>query len=467
MRIPIFTSKAVPQETTPGSARRTTVRMNGTLLAEAELQKAQPLQSLLKGAAEFANMRYQAGQEAQYNLTALAIEEGMTEAEYALSNTSDVYNVLDGENKWNNYMTELRDKTINSVDSRTMRRKLSYAFEQNEIATRFRLRAVIDDKILKAEQAAMAARMEKLKKDLIEGRSATVENYNSKLSILSNDQDKGIAGGRYSIAGVSEANQKLRADIASGYITNTYGNDPNTAMQLFKMLDLQDEVKAGTITEEEAMTRTGINDPYALHVLYNIDRGVATKLIQDNLALSLKFYDAEQKMEKDQKDQINEMHTKAYNFVISVQDTDEVSASTIRELMTPEGYQNLPDAYKVDSMFGSTAKIILRDYLNAEMWANPTQQERMNDEVDRATELKFCPTEGSQARYSQLYALAERGQLTVEELNTDTFRITGEQHRALFMKISNESDEALNEGSKLLKDLLDTTSSKQLTVTID
>ena len=41
MRIPIFTSKAVPQETTPGSARRTTVRMNGTLLAEAELQKAQ------------------------------------------------------------------------------------------------------------------------------------------------------------------------------------------------------------------------------------------------------------------------------------------------------------------------------------------------------------------------------------------------------------------------------------------
>ena len=158
-----------------------------------------------------------------------------------------------------------------------------------------------------------------------------------------------------------------------------------------KCFDLQDEVKAGTITEEEAMTRTGINDPYALHVLYNIDRGVATKLIQDNLALSLKFYDAEQKMEKDQKDQINEMHTKAYNFVISVQDTDEVSASTIRELMTPEGYQNLPDAYKVDSMFGSTAKIILRDYLNAEMWANPTQQERMNDEVDRATELKFAP----------------------------------------------------------------------------
>lgn len=452
MRIPIFTSKAVPQETTPGSARRTTVRMNGTLLAEAELQKTQPLQSLLKGAAEFANMRYQAGQEAQYNQAALAIEEGMTEAEYALSNTSDVYNVLDGENKWNNYMTELRDKTINSVDSRTMRRKLSYAFEQNEIATRFRLRAVIDDKILKAEQAAMAARMEKLKKDLIEGPGATVENYNSKLSILSNDQDKGIAGGRYSIAGVSEANQKLRSDIASGYITNTYGNDPNTAMQLFKMLDLQDEVKAGTITEEEAMARTGINDPYALHVLYNIDRDVATKLIQDNLALSLKFYDAEQKMEKDQKDQINEMHTKAYNFVISVQDTDEVSASTIRELMTPEGYQNLPDAYKVDSMFGSTAKIILRDYLNAEMWANPTQQERMNDEVDRATELKFAPAgEGSQARYSQLYALAERGQLTVEELNTDTFRITGEQHRALFMKISNESDEALNEGSKLLK----------------
>jgi len=452
MKIPTYTSTAVPQQTKTGTERRNIVRMNGSLLAEAELQKAKPLTALLSGAAQFATVRYQAGQEAQYNQAALAIEEGMTEAEYALSNSTDIYNVLDGKNKWNEFMTELRDKTINSVDSKTMRRKLSYAFEQNEIATRFRLRAIVDDKILKAEQAAMAARMKRLKNELIQGPGATVENYNSKLGILANDQDKGVKGNRYNADKVAEANQSLRADIASGYISNTYGFDPNTASQLFKMLDLQDEVKAGTITEQEAMLLTGINDPYALHVLYNIDRNVATKLIQDNLALSLKFYDAEQKLEKDQEDDINAMHTKAYNFVISVQDADEVSATTLQQLMIPQAYDNLTGSDKAETIPGVRAKTILRDYLNAQMWANPAQQERMNQEIDRATEFKFAPAgEGSQARYSELYALAERGQLTVDELNTDTFRITGEQHRALYMKISNESDEALNEGSKLLK----------------
>ena len=452
MRIPIFTSQNAPQQTKTGTELRSLVRMNGSLLAEAELQKAKPLEALLNGAAQFANVRYQASQEAQYNQAALAIEEGMTEAEYALSNSTDIYNVLDGENKWNDYMTELRDKTINSVDSRTMRRKLSYAFEQNEITARFRLRAVVDDKILKAEQAAMAARMERLKNELIEGPGATVENYNSKLGILNNDQQKGVKGNRFNPVKVSEANAKLRSDIAFGYITNTYGNDPNTAMQLFKMLDLQDEVKAGDLTEEEAMARTGINDPYALHVLYNIDRDVATKLIQDNLALSLKFYDAEQKMQKDQEDELNKMHTKAYNFVISVQDGDQVTASTMQGLMTPEAYNNLTDSDKTETISGVRAKTILRDYLNAQMWANPTQQDRMNDELDRSTEFKFAPVgESSPARYSELYALAERGQLTIEELNTDTFRITAEQHRALYMKVANESDEALNEGSKLLK----------------
>ena len=116
MRIPIFTSKNAPQQTKTGTELRSLVRMNGSLLAEAELQKAKPLEALLNGAAQFANVRYQASQEAQYNQAALAIEEGMTEAEYALSNSTDIYNVLDGENKWNDYMTELRDKTINSVD---------------------------------------------------------------------------------------------------------------------------------------------------------------------------------------------------------------------------------------------------------------------------------------------------------------------------------------------------------------
>jgi hypothetical protein len=42
-------------------------------------------------------------------------------------------------------MDELRDATIASVSNRSLQRKLSYAFEQNEIAARFRLRGQIDN----------------------------------------------------------------------------------------------------------------------------------------------------------------------------------------------------------------------------------------------------------------------------------------------------------------------------------
>jgi hypothetical protein len=42
------------------------------------------MKALLDGAQQFALQRWQASQEAQYNEAALAIEEGMREAEYTL-----------------------------------------------------------------------------------------------------------------------------------------------------------------------------------------------------------------------------------------------------------------------------------------------------------------------------------------------------------------------------------------------
>jgi hypothetical protein len=75
---------------------------------------------------------------------------------------------------------------------------------------------------------------------------------------------------------------------------------------------------------------------------------------------------------------------------------------------------------------GTAAKELLRDHLNNQFWASPEQQAKMSEELDTSTQFKFAPAgEGSDdVRYSELYALAERGMLTVEELNTDTFRIT-------------------------------------------
>jgi len=222
-------------------------------------------------------------------------------------------------------------------------------------------------------------------------------------------------------------------------------------MQLFGMMTLQDEVAAGEITPEEAMARAGIFDPYALHVLYNIERGDAVEIIQQNLATSLKFFDAEEKLETEQQEETNQRNTKAYNFVMSVQDNALVSGDTLRQLMGDAKFFSLPEITQ-QGVSGTFAKQLLRDHLNAQFWASPEQQKKMSEELDTSTQFKFAPAgEGSDARYSELYALAERGMLTVEELNTDTFRITASQHRELSTKIFNEADESLNVGSRLLK----------------
>jgi len=406
---------------------------------------------LFDGAAQFANARWQASQEAQYNEAALAIEEGMREAEYTLGKSTDIYNVLDGENNWQSSMDELRDVTIASVSNRSLQRKLRYAFEQNEIAARFRLRGVIDKKILAREQAAMAARME-AKRIKLSQVGASIDDYNAELGLVVNDQAKAVAGGRYSVEGVTKANYALRKDIAADYLANAYNNNPDAAMQLFNMMSLQDEVAAGTMTAEDAMARAGITDEYALHVLYNIERGDAVEIIQQNLATSLKFFDATEKLETEQQEETNQRNTKAYNFVMSVQDTDQVTPDTLRTLMGEAAFAALPETTQELGVTGTAAKELLRDHLNNQFWASPEQQAKMNAELDTATQFKFAPAgEGSEARYSQLYALAERGMLTVEELNTDTFLITGQQHRELSMKIFNEADESLKVGSRLLK----------------
>lgn len=450
MRIPVYRSRAISRETMPGTELRGTVRRNPRAEAQFEMDKAAPMLAAFEGVTKFAAARWQASQEAQFNEAALAIEEGMREAEYTLSKTKDIYNVLDGDNLWQNSMDELRDATISSVPNRSLQRKLKYSFEQNEIAARFRLRGEIDKKILAREQAAIAARMEKKRYNLSQP-GTTIDQYNTEMNIVTNDQARGVAGGRYSIEGVNKANLQLRADIAASYIQNVYSNDPDKAMQLFAMMDLQDEVAAGTKTPEQAMAAAGIDDEYALHVLYNVERGTAVKIIQENLATSLKFFDAEEKLETERQEETNGRNKKAYNFFFSVQDSEIVEPEILRQLIGSQAFENL-SASDQGGVTGLRAKDILQTHLNNQFWATREQQARMNEEMDTSTQFKFAPTgEGSEARYSELYALAERGMLTVEELNTDTFRITAQQHRELSVKIYNEADESLAVGSRLLK----------------
>lgn len=453
MRIPIYRSRAAATSEAPG--RAINARMRGDVFAKAELQKASVGQELVSAVGEYAKIRFQAAQEAQYNEAALAIEEGMREAERTLGNTTDIYNVLDGKNLWEQNMKELRNATVSSVQNRALQRKIGFAFDQSEIAARFKLRGDIDRKILAREQAAIARRMEQVEDELssVTGpvTAKRIEEYDLKLGSVVSSQSSGVASGRLGVDAVKKANKQLRTNIARKYVTNMYGQDPNAAMDLYNILMLQDEVARGEKTQEEAKQLANFSDAYGLHVLSNIDREAAFKIIQENLSASLKFFDAQEKLETEQQEETNQRNTKAYNFVISVQDNVLVSGDTLRQLMGDAKFSSLPQITQ-EGVSGTFAKQLLRDHLNAQFWATPEQQSKMNEELDRTTEFKFAPAgEGSSSKYSDLYAKAEAGLLTVEELNTDTRLITAQQHRELTQKVFNEASEALGVGSRILK----------------
>ena len=450
MKIPVYRSTAQPRTMTPGTAMRGMVRQNPQAMAQAELAKAAPMSAALEGAAQFATTVWQASQEAQFNEAALAVEEGMREAERTLSKTKDIYNVLDGKNMWQSSMDEIRDKIVASVGNRDLQRKLSFSFEQNEIASRFRLRGIVDKKILAAEQAALAARQDATRRDLSKV-GTTVDEYNIKLGIVNSSADRAVKGGRYSLEGVSKANKKLRQDIAESYLANKFNFDPNTAMNLFNMMGLQDEVMAGTMTPEEAMAKAGVTDEYALHVLYNLDREVAVKVIKDNLEVSLKFFDAQNKLENDQQAEQNDLNTKAYNLLTSLEDTDKVSQDQIKKVMGEAAYNKLPEQDRaVSEITGSTAKEILNNHLERQFALTPDQQAKVEQAMAGPT--LFAPqSDVTDQTFSDLYAKAEAGTLTTDELNSSKPQITASNYRELRQKIDNEASTSLAQGVKILK----------------
>ena len=427
----------------PGRELRGTVRRNPRAEAQFEMDKAAPMLAAFEGVTKFAAARWQASQEAQFNEAALAIEEGMREAEYTLSKTKDIYNVLDGDNLWQNSMDELRDATISSVSNKTLQRKLKYSFEQNEIAARFRLRGIVDKKILAREQAAIAARMEKKRYNLSQP-GTTIDQYDTEMNIVTNDQARGVAGGRYSIEGVNTANLQLRADIAASYIQNVYGNDPDKAMQLFAMLELQDEVITGEKTPEQAMAEAGIDDEYALHVLYNVERGTAVKIIQENLATSLKFYDAKEKLETDLEQDRNDLNEKAYNFAISLEDGERISKDVIKGLVPETFWQDYPAmTIQGNTIAGANAKRIIRNFLeNDQMWASPEQQEKLSQSIDQTSRSIFATKDTEDlGKAIDLEDKAAAGMLTLGELQENKIFLQPSTYRAIRDRIYNEEDE--------------------------
>ena len=299
MRIPTYTARTQRTNDLPG--RRFSVRKNAEPFVREALAKGEVAASLLDTAGEFAIQRRDMIASQQFNEAALRIEEEVAKATNELSKSRDYGNVLDGKNLWGQRMDRIRSEIITTVQMPSLQKKLRHEFDLNEITNRFKLKSVIDKKIIAAEQLSLNS----LSTNLVETLSNLgVQNkdYDNGFQNLVNKYAPGIKSGRFNETEVIKSLGAVKKDIAENVVAQYVGRDPNRAVDLIIALEDAYDNKTEDLQELQA------GGDYTMHTLLNISSDDANDILKDALNSAKTFatvIEAERKKDEE-----------AYNFVI-------------------------------------------------------------------------------------------------------------------------------------------------------
>ena len=462
MRIPIYRSQV--QRTNEAPGRSFSARMDARPFVEAALQKGAATRALADAVGAYAEQRGKMIAEAEYNETALALDEEIRTATYDLSRSNDIGNIFDGNKLWEKRMKSIQSNVLGRVKNSNVRRKLDFSFNQSEIQSRFRLQGVVDDKIIKRDQAAIAARQTNAVAALSQ-IGATTADYNAWFNAQNPTMTEGgVKTGKFNPAAVSKANLAQRVDVAAGYVTNRYGAEPTSAMKLISFVNTLDEVEMSNVDEMlgVATLTTGI-DPYAATVLSQIPRDQALAIVKGNLKTALAFYDAEEKFKTDLEQQNNKSNQEAYNLGFTGK-----ASLTYAELsrVIPVGYLDAKIAENpmqagfaiVDgqprgaaTIGASAAKRLIYDFLDEQNYLSPEMRDKLNSQI--STSGASFPDTSNPNEKTRLNSLANFGKLTIDELEEakQTRSLSAEDYITLENKIFAKNDKNLNEFLRFAK----------------
>ena len=455
MKIPTYTNRAQASNDAPG--RSFASRMNATPFIQAALAEGKVVGALSAEVGAYALQRQKMIANAEYNNNALALEESIREATFDLSKSSDLGNIFQGGNLWQKRMDRIRKDVLGNIQNSNVQKKLDFSFNQSEIQSRFQLQTVVDKKIIAAEQAAIGARQAQAVTDLSQV-GASIEAYNAAMGQVAESQSGGVKDGRFSPTVVNTSNLKMRKDIASNYLANAYGLDVMKSYELVSLLDLQDEVAAGTLTTEQAMGQASVVDGYAAHILLSLPRAEALDVIDKNLDMAIQFFDRQDKIIAQQDKDIKLRNDQAYGLAFTSSDTismrqlAKVLPRIVLENLELDGNlpQKLQDGYYVAETID--AKKAIFNYLDSQLYFTD-RAKRSAIEAQLSGGKQIYAKSTNDEVYNSLFVRAESGQLTYENLNEiDTFsQITAENYRTLITKISTQSDKNLVFQSGIVK----------------
>jgi len=469
MRIPVYRSQV--QRTNEAPGRSFSARMDARPFVEAALQKGASTRALADAVGAYAEQRGKMIADKEYNETALALEEEMRSASYDLSKSNDIGNIFDGKKLWQRRMDRIQTDVLDRVKNSNTKRKLGFTFNQSEIQSRFTLQGVVDKKIVKAQQAAIAARQTSEVAKLSQpggDPKLRIAAYNAFIGYGDNPGvngamlGPGIAGGFISPGAVSKANLAMKKDIATNYLSNAFGSDVNAMMQLAQFTDLLDDVGRSdnpALTYGKLVDEMGI-DPYAAHIISALPREDAFDVIDNNWKEAITRNDRIDAMEKADKDALQERNEDAYNLAFNTENwvredalAAVIGATAVADVVSDIGVD--ADLMRARSdgkneIAMSYARDVIYDYLNEQNWMSPDQRSKLRKLTPPDGGTQFAQTRND-AVYSRKYLEAIGGSLTIQDLNTITSSITDEDYRALGKIIIDEAGTNVNEMSTLIK----------------
>jgi hypothetical protein len=461
MRIPVFTSRAQRPSDAPG--RPITARMRAEPFIQAELRKGEVMTEALGQVQEYALMRHKAAVEVQMSESLLAAEEEMMNLANRLKDSTDIYNVFkpDGSGSWSDNVNDMRERLADSIQSRSARDEFRARFNQSELSKRFQLKGAIDTRVRARAAAAEAARLSVIETELSDPFNATPEDYEMAIITVRTNEDAATRSGT-SGSGTSQTNrQKLAVNIANNATQALVFDNPSIAVALAEALDLQDEVEKGTITAEEAYTRSGLEDnaAYTLFTLQQVPREDALEIIYDTLGRSNRLYEAAERRREEQ-EQINNAAldrnyrgmfifangTEEFDFGDLIMTAPAVAATYSARLLEEKGVSITADT----PITADDARNAFVDYFDARNYLTPEQRRTIDSAFDRPAASSFA-TQTNQDVYTDLTVRAQAGSLTMVGLNDARMSITSTDYITLLTTINSQSDDALVDAKRVVQ----------------
>jgi hypothetical protein len=453
MRIPVFTSRAQRPSDAPG--RPITARMRAEPFVQAELRRGEAVAEAFGQVQDYSLMRHKAAVEVQMSESLLAAEEEMMTLAKRLQESPDIYNVFkpDGTGTWSDTVSDVRERLADGIQSRSARDQFRARFNQSELSKRFQLKGAIDSRIQARANAAAAARMGAVEDALSDPFNATVADYDMAVLGIRADEEAGVRAGTVSREAAGVANAALAGNIATRTTQAYVFDDPTRAVALAEALDLQDEVDAGRMTAEEAYAQSGLTDDaaYTLYTLDALPREQALEIIYDTLSRSNRLYEARDRQRTEQEERNNASLDRNYRGMFMF--ADRTKEFTVADLMqvapsvaAVSGLSATPDA----PLTADQAREAFMNYFDTFNYLTPEQRRQVDTMFATAAPSSFA-AQTNQDVYTDLFARAEAGNLTVVGLNAASSSITPENYTTLLSKIGAEADDALVDAKRVVQ----------------